>query len=95
MTSWPKVSERRKVISGCGGDDGGFWGVVVDGEDFSVRSSRLCKMFRSEGISMWYCRSADCEIVICDMRYAMRDAEGVEMQSKVDQVCRNFEWRAK
>lgn len=72
MTSWPRVSVRKKVISGCGEDDGGFWGVVVDGENFSVRSSRLCKMFRSEGISMWYCRSAGCEIVICDMRYAIQ-----------------------
>lgn len=56
MTSWPKVSVRKKVNSGCGGDDEWFWGVVVvDGEDFSVRSSRFCKMFRREGISRWYC----------------------------------------
>jgi hypothetical protein len=70
ITSWPKVSERRNVISGGGGDNGGFWGAVVGAEDFSVRSSRLCRMSRSEGILkvvLSICRS-----VICDMRYAMR-----------------------
>jgi hypothetical protein len=68
ITSWPKVSERRKVISGGGGDKGGFWGADFDAEDFSVRSSRLCRMSRSEGILTswwWFCRSAGVGSAIC------------------------------
>jgi hypothetical protein len=79
ITSWPKVSERRKVISGGGGDDGGFCGLVVGAEDFSVRSSRLCKMSRSEGILRWLRRSGDWDLqsAICGTG---GDAEGLEIQ---------------
>lgn len=49
MTSWPKVSERRKVISGGGGDVG--VGVAYCGVG-SVISSRLWRRFRREGIAI-------------------------------------------
>lgn len=48
MTSWPNVSERRKVISGGGGDVG--MGVAYCGGGSLVISSRFWRRFRREGI---------------------------------------------